>query len=507
VITKKPTALVILDGFGSVAEKKFNAIAQADTPNLNYWMAHYPHCLLQASGTWVGLPDGFIGNSEVGHETMGAGRILPQSLSIIQNAIHDKTLSNNALLLEKLAQLKKTGKTLHIIGLLSDAGIHSHTQLLYALIEIAVAQGIKKIVIHPILDGRDVPSQSAQDYLEKLDQFLKQIGIGTIGSLHGRFYAMDRDHNWLRTQASYNVLTQPLESSRQSWRQILEKNYAQNISDEFIAPTQLDPHLIIKPGDGIIFINYRPDRARQLTQPFIDPIFELFPVKKLDLAFFITPVSYGKHIKTEVLFEQSAVHNTLKEVLARNDKAIFSIAETEKYAHVTYFFAGGQEKIFPHEIRILIPSIVTDSYAKYPEMSSALITQSVLRSLKKSPKDFYLINYANADMVGHSGDLKATIKAIEFLDKQLHELYEKIVIGMQGTLYITADHGKAEEMYDVKNKTAKKSHTTNPVPFIMLRNDLKDSGLQLPLTQLADIAPFILKQMHIEVPEEMRKEK
>ncbi len=463
--------------------------------------------MLQASGNAVGLPDGFIGNSEVGHETIGAGRILPQPLSIIQNAIQNKSLSSHAILLEQLAQLKKTGKTLHILGLLSDAGIHSHDQLLYALIEIAATQGIKKIVIHPFIDGRDVSPQSAQHYLATLEQFLKKMNVGTIGSIHGRFYPMDRDHNWLRTEESYKVLTQPLSDSAQSWQSILTQNYDQNISDEFIAPAQLDPQAIIQPGDGIIFMNFRPDRARQLTRAFTDTAFDMFPVKKLDLAFFITPVSYGKHIKTIPLFEQPIIHNTLKEVLARHDKAIFSIAETEKYAHVTYFFAGGQEKIFPHEIRILIPSIVTDTYAKYPEMSAAQITQSVLRSLKKSPKDFYLINYANADMVGHSGDFSATVKAIEFLDKQLHELYEKIVVGMQGTLYITADHGKAEEMYDSKNKTVRKSHTTNSVPFIMMRSDIKDSGFQLPLKELSDVAPFILEQMHIEVPEEMRKEK
>jgi 2,3-bisphosphoglycerate-independent phosphoglycerate mutase len=506
MFAKKPTALVILDGFGYSSEKKFNAIAQSDMPHFESWLSQYPHALLKAAGSAVGLPEGFIGNSEVGHMAIGAGRVIEQPLTIIHKAISDGTFNSNAELNAKLAILKKSGKKLHIIGLLSDAGVHSHTEILYALIKIAIAQGVTNIVVHPILDGRDVPPESAIEYLEKLDTFLKQIGHGIIGSIQGRFYAMDRNNNWDRTQRTYNTLTQKQVSDIRNWQSIIEQNYAKNITDEFIEPTQLNAKGIIESGDGIIFFNIRPDRARQLAQAFVDPNFNKIPTFNLKLAFFITPVSYESPLITsDVLFEHPIIHNTLKEVLAHHDKSMLSIAESEKYAHITYFFAGGQERVFNHEFRILIPSQVSTTFTDCPEMSAAQITQSIFKSLKKSPKDFYLINYANADMVGHSGDFHATIKALEFLDTQLYELYERIVLGMHGTLYITADHGKAEEMFDIKTGLPRTAHTANPVPFLMIREDLKNSTMKLPLTELSDIAPFILEQMGIPVPDEMKK--
>lgn len=504
-VTKKPTALIILDGFGYRTTKTDNAIAQADAPNLNQWMAHYPHAILQASGTAVGLPEGYIGNSEVGHVTIGAGRIVPQMITVINNAIQDRSFFKHPLLIEKFKMLHENNKPLHILGLLSDAGVHSHIDHLCAFLHAAKARGISNIMVHPILDGRDVPPQSAALYLEKLESFLHSLGVGTIASIQGRYYAMDRDKNWQRTELSYRMLTQktPLEFS--NWRAALEAAYAQGITDEFILPTPLAEHAVIEPESGILFYNVRADRARQLTAAFVDPAFTGFQRKQLPLSFFITATNYNTFAKVDVLYEHPRIQNTLKQVLAAHDKTIFTIAETEKYAHVTYFFDGGKEGIAHNEIRILIPSIIAKDYAHMPCMSAPLITEKVLQSLKKVPKDFYVINYANADMVGHSGNIKATVKAIECLDKELKKLYDVIVKDMHGTMYITADHGKAEDMANSGSQQPRTAHTNNPVPFIMITHEDKDHVKTLPLHQLADIAPFILEQMQIPIPEEMKQ--
>lgn len=490
-----PTALVILDGFGFRTNSEGNAIALAKTPNLDRWLKIYPNTVLKASGTAVGLPEGTIGNSEVGHITIGTGRIIQQPLTVINHAIEDGSFFTNPILCNELGKLRTTGKTVHIMGLLSNAGVHSSTKHLYAFIKAAQQQGIARIVVHPFLDGRDVAPKSAEPLLETLQKNLEQTGIGIIGSLHGRFYAMDRDRHWERTEKSYRVLTQKQNGSLPHWREALQASYAQGITDEFFVPTQVAPNAQICNGDGIIFINIRPDRARQLTQCFTQPHFKQFKTQALDLAFFITPVTYGTQTPSLVLYPQPIPDNTLKDILAQHEKTIFSIAETEKYAHVTYFFSGGNEKIVHHEIRILIPSIKAVSYAPYPAMSAPLITQAVIKSLRRFPRDFYLINYANADMVGHSGNLNATIKAIEVLDEELGKLYDVVVQEMGGTLYITADHGKAEQMIDSKTGQPRTAHTTNPVPFIMLRKGLENSGEKLPLKGLSDIAGFILKEM------------
>lgn len=506
MVTKKhiPTALIILDGFGFRTNIEGNAIALADTPNIDLWLKSYPNCLLKASGTAVGLPEGVMGNSEVGHMAIGCGRIIKQPLTQINDAIKNGSFFTHPALIEHLKILKDSQKTLHIMGLLSDAGIHSDIDHMFAYINAAHQQGITHIVVHAFLDGRDTPPRSAQLYLERLEQYLKELGCGTIGSIHGRFYAMDRDHHWDRTEKSYRVLAEQSTQESQDWRIVLKENYAQNINDEFIPPTQLDPKASIGKDDGIIFINIRPDRARQLTMCFVDQNFKKFKINKLNLDFFITPVSYGTGLKTIVLYPENAPKNTLKDILASADKTMLSIAETEKYAHVTYFFSGGNEKIVHHEVRILIPSIKATTYVQLPAMSAPLITQAVIKSLKRFPRDFYLINYANADMVGHSGNLNATIKAIELLDAELKKLYDVVVEQMGGTMYITADHGKAEQMIDSKTGQARTAHTTSPVPFIMLRKDLENSGKKLMLKQLSDIASFILENMGLSVPEEMK---
>jgi len=507
-----PTALVILDGFGYRSEKKYNAIAHAHMPHFKKWWDEYPHAILNASGSFVGLPDNMIGNSEVGHITIGAGRIISQPIKVWLESIADGTFKHNPVLIEQLEKLHSVGGALHILGLLSDAGIHMHEQPMQAVIEAAVKAGIKKIVVHPFLDGRDVPPRSAHDYMQRLAQLSKYYNHGQviIGSVHGRFYAMDRDHHWDRIEKSYRVLTEKQHEPYESWERVLERSYVHNITDEFILPTQLTEQAVIHNGDGIIFCNVRPDRARELTASFVIPGhpelvegFDHFIVKPLNLTFFITPVAYDTHLSTTVLFQRKHILNTLKDVLAHHGKTIFAIAETEKYAHVTYFFRGENEEAVSTETRHMVPSLNAKNYLTHPEMRAEQITQTVIASLQENPADFYLINYANADMVGHSGNFGATIQALEFLDKQFGALYEVIVEKMDGTLYITADHGKAEDMFDEAIKQPRTAHTNNPVPFIMIKKGAISDNAVLPLTELSDIAPFILQNMKLEVPVEM----
>jgi 2,3-bisphosphoglycerate-independent phosphoglycerate mutase len=500
---KNPTVLIILDGFGYSPETDYNAIHHAHKPNFDHLLATYPHTLLPASGNAVGLPENTIGNSEVGHLTIGAGRIIEQPTLRIDKAIEDGTFFTNPIFIKNFEQLKKNGGRLHCMGLFSDGGVHSKQEHLYAVLQAAKKYGITSVFIHAFLDGRDVAPQSAQQYLTHLDQTINKLNIGIIGSLHGRFYAMDRDHNWQRTEQSYNVITAQQEIKFISWRAALDFYYQQTIFDEFIPPTQLNAESIIRDNDGIVFFNVRPDRARQITEPFINPHFDKFPIKKNNLSFFITPVNYHGNFSTQILCNEPPITNTLNECLSNAGKSIFAIAETEKYAHVTYFFNGGKEEQLPHETRILIPSLPLKRYDEYPEMSGPEITAAVIRSLEHDPDDFYIINYANADMVGHSGNFKATVKAIEWLDVQLGILYNLVVKKLGGTLYITGDHGKAEEMLN-PHGIPNKAHTLNPVYFLMVKPGLEHKELPCKVQGLADIAPCILHEMGISIPEEMK---
>ncbi|HSW74104.1 MAG TPA: 2,3-bisphosphoglycerate-independent phosphoglycerate mutase, partial [Candidatus Limnocylindria bacterium] len=362
--------------------------------------------------------------------------------------------------------------------------------------------GITRMYIHPFLDGRDTPPQSATTYLTQLSQELGKRTYGSIGSLQGRWYAMDRSSNWDRTEQSYKMLTSTQATPRLTWQEVLKTNYAAGITDEFIPPTRLDPNSTLGPGDGIIFINTRADRARQLTAAFVDPAFDTFPTQKLNLSFFMTPVFYGQHLATTILYPTKQLANTLKQVLAAADNTIFTIAETEKYAHVTYFFDGGSEQPVAHETRVLVPSLPLKDYSQAPCMSAPEITDAVIKSLTTNPCDFYLINYANADMVGHSGNFEATVAAIECLDTELQKLYALVVEKLDGTLIITADHGNAEEKWDKKHNQPRTAHTNNPVPFLVLS---KHATPLPPLEGLADIAPYILQCMSLPIPAEMKK--
>lgn len=498
-------ALIILDGFGYREQQTYNAISQADTPTITYLFNTYPHTFLKASGTAVGLPANSIGNSEVGHFTIGAGRIIKQPVVRLNEMIENHTLLEDAVTTSLLEKTKLHDKTVHLFGLLSDANVHSNEHHLYAMLAILNQKGFSRIVIHPFLDGRDTPPRSAEKYLNNLERVIKQLGVGIIGSIHGRFYAMDRDRNWERTEQSYKVLTQQHPIHFTSWREVLSTYYAQNITDEFIPPTPLHDHAIIKDDDTVIFFNFRPDRARQLTAAFVAPAFNGFHRKLIPLTGFITSVQYDLPalLPAHALLKPVRLNNTLKQELNDHHISMFSIAETEKYAHVTYFFNGENEAPLLYEERVLIPSIPAKNYIHKPDMSARLITNAIIHSLTTAPREFYLINYANADMVGHSGNMEATIKAVECLDHQIEALYKHIVLDMKGTLYITSDHGNAEYKFNSQEQQPSTAHTTNPVPFILVNNNVKNTMIELPLTGLSDIAPFILKEMNIPIPKEM----
>jgi 2,3-bisphosphoglycerate-independent phosphoglycerate mutase len=498
---KAPVALIILDGFGYRKDSDYNAIAQAKTPHFDEWFAKYPHTLLQASGTTVGLPEGYIGNSEVGHMTIGAGRVVKQSLIRINEAVDNGSFFTNSTLTTCLEALRNGSNRLHIMGLLSDAGVHCLTKHIIAYIRAAQEHGIKHIFIHPFLDGRDAAPQSAALYLTELETAIQNIGAGIIGSLHGRFFVMDRNKNWDRTEISYYCLTTPAKPLFPNWQAYLNEHYNERISDEFMPPALMNTQAVIQSGDGIICANFRPDRSRQITSAFITPDFKPFKTSVQPLWYF-TPVSYATDLPTKTLLPlEEPLKETFADVLHAHHKRFFAIAETEKYAHVTYFFNGGREKPYATETQLLVPSLVVHNYIEHPGMSAEIITDSVLSSLTSDPCDVYLINYANADMVGHSGNLEATTKAIEILDHEVARLYDQLVTKMGGTIYLTADHGNAELMFDPVTRQAKTAHTTNPVPFIVLGTDTKT----LTLKSLADIAPFILTKLELAAPKAMQK--
>lgn len=482
-----PLTLIILDGFGFSSKKEFNAVYHAKKPHFDQWLKQYPHTLLDASGTAVGLLPEQIGNSEVGHLTIGAGKTIEQDGTQCMRMIADGSFYKDPTLLTLLNTAKKIGR-LHLLGLLSDAGVHSHITILAALIKAAQEHHIDSVFIHVFLDGRDVSPQSAAYYLEELDTLMQDYKIGTLADIQGRFYAMDRNRNWERIQKSYTCLTEQQQLSFNSWQTTLEYYYKEGITDEFIPPTQFSHQGIIQNHDVLLFFNFRPDRMRQLVSAFVQPNFSFFTVKKLSVTVG-TLTAYNEYPDVSVILKPFKVKNTLKEQLQTMGLSMFTIAETEKYAHVTYFFGGGKEEPFANETRVLIPSLPLKNYVEHPRMSAEKITDAVLHSLKNDPKDFYLINYANADMVGHSGNFQATVKAVEWLDYELGKLYKAFIEQHHGTMIITADHGNAEEMIDEKTGRPKTSHTTNQVYFLVIK---KGYTKKLKLKTLADIAPCVI---------------
>ncbi|MCB1214717.1 MAG: 2,3-bisphosphoglycerate-independent phosphoglycerate mutase [Deltaproteobacteria bacterium] len=497
----KPTLLMILDGWGYREEAQDNAIKLAKTPHYDALLQDYPHALVDASGPAVGLPQGIMGNSEVGHLNIGAGRIAPVGLTRIYQAIEDKSFFTNPALLKAVNAARNHHSTLHLMGLLSDGAVHSHQDHLYALLQLAKAQGLNRVAIHVFTDGRDTDPQSGLGYVQALEEKIKEIGVGKIATLMGRYYAMDRDQRWERTQKAYDALVLGQGEVFDSAKEALQDSYAKGVTDEFVKPIVLKGGENIKDLDSIIFFNFRSDRARQLTQALAFRDFDAFKKNFVPLSCFTCMAEYDKKFKLPVAFPALEIKNTLGELVSREGLHQLRLAETEKYAHVTFFFNGGEEKIFPGEERILVPSPrEVPTYDQKPEMSAPEITQKLLEALDSQKFDLIVLNFANSDMVGHTGNLEAAIAAIECLDKQIGKIVKSIQ-AKQGFMILTADHGNSDQMKDAHGRIHT-AHTTNLVPFILVSPQGKNLKLRKQGT-LADVAPTILELLGIQKPKEM----
>jgi 2,3-bisphosphoglycerate-independent phosphoglycerate mutase len=504
-----PVVLVILDGWGYRDSSQANAIALANTPVMDSLLKAYPHTLIQASGKAVGLPKGQMGNSEVGHLNLGAGRVVPQELVRISDAIEDGSIFHNPVLEEICQDVIKSNGKLHLIGLCSDGGVHSHIDHLIGLLDLAKLQGVPQVCVHFITDGRDTNTTSGIDYLKAIQEHLDKIGSGKIVTLCGRYYTMDRDRRWDRIKQAYDLYTQDREIDPRSAIEVMKDFYAQNITDEFIQPTRIAKGAITS-GDGVIFYNFRPDRARQMCYALTMPNFDGFARQKIDNLSFATFTQYDPNLPVKVVFEPQKLTNILGEVIANAGLKQFRTSETEKYPHVTYFFNGGLEQPFAGEERELVQSPMVATYDQAPAMSAVELTKVACQAIAQGIYSLVVINYANPDMVGHTGNLEAAEMAIQTVDTCLGELLDCInKIG--GTAIITADHGNAEYMSD-ENGNPWTAHTTNPVPLILIEGEkrkiaghggdvkLRDNG------KLADIAPTILEILQIPQPEEMTGE-
>jgi len=498
---KKPVMLMILDGLGLRDEKEGNGVKKADMTNFKYYMNNYPNTTLQASGESVGLPEGQMGNSEVGHLNIGAGRVVYQELTRISKDIKEDQLKDNPKLRDLVKHVKAENQKLHLLGLLSDGGVHSHNTHLYELLKIAKEQGLKKVYIHCFLDGRDTPPKSAKDYIHQLKEKIQEIGIGQIATVAGRYYAMDRDNRWERTERAYKALVHGVGKEEKDAEEAVLLAYEEGLTDEFMHPIVIsDVDGKIDRNDGLLFFNFRADRVRQMTRALTEEDFSEFPVEKDLNLHYVTMTQYDKNFKTvPVLYPPAKLENTLGEYLSQKGLSQLRIAETEKYAHVTYFFNGGVEKENPKEDRALVPSPKVATYDLKPEMSAKEVTDTLLKKLEDNPYDFIVINYANPDMVGHTGDMEALIKALKTVDHEMHRIVQK-VLEINGVVLMTADHGNAEEMYDYTNQKPVTSHTTNKVPFILIQN--QKNNLTGP-GSLCDLAPTILDLLELPKPKEM----
>lgn len=501
-----PVVLIILDGWGYREATEGNAIALANTPVVDSLWAAYPHTLIQTSGKAVGLPRGQMGNSEVGHLNIGAGRIVPQELVRISDAIEDGSFLENPNLVQICEAVREGGGKLHLVGLCSEGGVHSHLSHLLALLDLAKDQNLSEVCIHAITDGRDTQPTDGKVALEKIQGYIDQTGVGKIVTLSGRYYAMDRDRRWDRVQKAYEVMTQEGAGDGRSASEVLADAYADDKTDEFLPPIRIAAGAV-EPGDGIIFFNFRPDRARQLSQAFVDPNFEEFERPLLQPLHFLTFTQYDSRLEVAIAFEPQNLSNILGEVVAQHNLKQFRSAETEKYAHVTYFFNGGIEEPFAGEDRLLVPSPMVATYDRAPEMSAQEVTERAIAAIEEQIYSLMVINYANPDMVGHTGNIEATVQALETVDRCLGQLLDR-VIKAGGTLLITADHGNAECMRDPDDNPWT-AHTTNPVQFMLVEGEgrkIPGHGANITLRPdgcLADIAPTILEILGLPQPEEM----
>ena len=504
-MSNKLTMLMILDGFGKNHTKDGNAIETANTPNIDELMKRNPTTTIYTSGLSVGLPEGQMGNSEVGHTNIGAGRIVYQELTRITKSIEDGDFFSNEELCKAIENCKKNNSKLHIMGLLSDGGVHSHMRHLFAVLELAKRKGFEDVYVHCFLDGRDTPPASAENYILKLEEKMKEKGVGKIATISGRFYAMDRDKRWQRIQKAYDAMVKGEGIKAKSPVMAIESSYQKEVFDEFVEPTVIysgeEPVAKIQNNDSVIFFNFRPDRAREITRAIVDKEFNEFETEDLNV-YFVCFTQYDETMpNVNIAFKPTVLKNTFGEYISSKGLKQLRIAETEKYAHVTFFFNGGNEKQYEGEDRILVPSPKVETYDLKPEMSAYEVTEKVVEQIENQKYDAIILNFANPDMVGHTGNLAATVKAIETIDECVGKII-KAINKVQGVVLITADHGNAEQMVDYKTGEPHTAHTTNPVPLILVGME----DVNLKEGKLADLAPTMLDIMGLEKPEEMTGE-
>ncbi|MFA7554332.1 MAG: 2,3-bisphosphoglycerate-independent phosphoglycerate mutase [Spongiibacteraceae bacterium] len=503
---KKPLVLLILDGWGHREETRDNAIANANTPTWDRLYAEAPRTLIASSGLNVGLPEGQMGNSEVGHMSLGAGRVVYQSITRIDKAISDGDFFTNPAYIDAIDKAVANGKALHLLGLLSAGGVHSHEQHIFAMVEMAAQRGAKHVYVHAFLDGRDTPPRSAKNSLQTLTDKFAQLGCGRIASLVGRYYAMDRDNRWDRVQKAYDLLTQANSTYRyDNALDGLDAAYQRDENDEFVSPSVIqaegEPGAAIADGDSVIFMNFRADRAREITRAFTEPNFAEFQRSKTpSLASFVTTTEYAASIDAPCAFPPETLHNSFGELMETMGKTQLRIAETEKYAHVTFFFSGGREQPYQGEERILVPSPDVATYDLQPEMSAPEVTRQLEQAIASGRFDVIICNYANGDMVGHTGNYQAAIKAAEAIDESIRKVTEA-VLKAGGDCLITADHGNCEQMFDYDSNQVHTQHTTELVPFIYVGGQAVT--MHNEVGKLADVAPTMLALMHLQQPAEM----
>jgi len=503
-MNKKPVALIILDGFALRDETKGNAVAHAKKPNFDRYWNQFPHATLRADGEFVGLPEGQMGNSEVGHMNIGAGRIVYQSLTRVNVAIREGEFDKNETFTNAMDHVKKNGTNLHLFGLLSDGGVHSHIEHMFALLKLAAKEGVKNVYVHGFLDGRDVGPQTAEKYIKATEEKMKEYGVGEFATISGRYYSMDRDNRWERVEKCYRSMVYGEGPTYSNAMDCVEDNYKNGIYDEFVLPSVMtkedgSPVATIQDNDAVIFYNFRPDRAIQISNVFTNEDFRGFDrgEKQPKNLHFVCFTHFSETVKGYVAFKPTNLDNTLGEVLSQNNLKQLRIAETEKYPHVTFFMSGGREAEFPGEERILIASPKVATYDLKPEMSAPEVTEALLQEIEADKFDAIILNYANPDMVGHSGMLEPTVKAIETVDEGLGKVVDAI-IAKGGYAIITADHGNSDEVTTLEGKPMT-AHTTNPVPVIVTKEGitLREDG------KLADLAPTMLDLLNVEKPAEM----
>ena len=497
-MSKRPVLLCIMDGFGKNESTYGNAIAAAKKPNLDKIVSENPITFIGASGLDVGLPDGQMGNSEVGHTNIGAGRVVYQELTRITKSIQDGDFFTNEALVGAMENCKKNSSALHLMGLMSDGGVHSHNTHLYGIMELAKRSGVDKVYIHCFMDGRDVPPTSGKDYLAELYKKCDEIGVGEIATVMGRYYAMDRDNRWERVVKAYKAMTEGEGVKFDCACKMMEESYANDVTDEFIVPAVSEKAVPVKDNDSIVFFNFRPDRAREITRAFVDPAFSGFEREQLKGLYYVCMTQYDATMpNVHVAFKPESLENTFGEYISDKGLKQLRIAETEKYAHVTFFFNGGVEKQYPGEDRILVKSPAVATYDLQPEMSAYEVTDKLLAAIDSDKYDAIILNYANCDMVGHTGVFDAAVKAVEAVDTCVGKIVDAVA-AKGGVTLITADHGNADKMYEADGSPFT-AHTTNPVPFIVVGYpcELREGG------RLCDIAPTMLKIMGLEQPKEM----